>query len=148
MSLTRSVVTWVLGAFLCTEFSASADDKAEKAPTLEGVWVVAKYEWNGEALPKKDWFTKSMEFKGEKVRIKQLDMLDKLETKEYKFKTDPKATPMEIDIGEGLEGSVGIYKFEKDKLIISLLSKQFTRPKEFVSKKDTGFVVLTLERAK
>lgn len=147
MSLTRPVLAWLFCGFICVEL-APADDKTEKAPTLEGKWVVTKYEWNGEALPKKDWFTKSMEFKGDKVKIKEVDMLGTLVTNEYKLKIDAKAMPMEIDMDKDTQGSVGIYKFEKDKLIISSLSKLFPRPKDFVSKKDSGNVVLTLERAK
>jgi uncharacterized protein (TIGR03067 family) len=138
----------ILGCALMSMMAtALGDDKADKAPSLEGKWVVTKMELAGEDSPKESWTIKSFEFKGDKVKL--VESLTTDETKEYKLKLDTKAMPMEMDIGTDGFGKDCIYKFEKDKLIISLVTKQLNeRPKEFKSKKGDLFLVLTLERAK
>jgi uncharacterized protein (TIGR03067 family) len=123
--------------------SPAADDKP---PALDGKWKVIKVELRGEELPTLAWTIQAFEFKGQKVKLTESIVL-KEETKEYPLKLDPKATPMKMDIGMGATAKDCIYKFQKDKLIISVGGKQL-RPKTFDSKKDNFFPVFTLERAK
>ena len=118
----------------------------EKAPTLDGKWKVVKAEMRGEDLPVDSSPIRQFEFNGKQAKLSE-SLFGKVEVKEYKLKLDPKATPMTMDIGEGGFGKDCIYKFEKDKLVIALISKQFRkRPTEFKTKKDDSFIVFTLER--
>ncbi len=72
-------------------------------------------------------------------------------TEEGSFKIDAKKSPAEIDITplatEKDRNVVGIYKFEKDTLILCI-AMAGERPKKFESPEGSRIMLITLERAK
>jgi uncharacterized protein (TIGR03067 family) len=137
-----------LAVFAAGLVFASISLADEKAPTLDGKWKVVKAEMGGEDLPVDRAPIRQFEFNAKQAKLSEA-LFGKVEMKEYKLKLDLKATPMAMDIGEGGTGKDCIYKFEKDNLIIALVSKQFRkRPTEFKTTKGDSFIVFTLERDK
>jgi uncharacterized protein (TIGR03067 family) len=71
-------------------------------------------------------------------------------SEEGTYKADAKKNPAEVDLlpPKGEERAMlGIYKFEKDKLILCL-ARGGDRPKKFESPEGTEVMLITLERAK
>lgn len=130
----------------------SSDDKPQAAgakhPPLDGRWKVVKTEMFGEDLPPDSAGIREMEFSGERVTLTEV-WGGKAEKVEHTLKLDPTKTPMVMDIGGVGTGKNCIYKFEGDKLVVALVTKQSGQsPTEFKTTKTTNFLLFTLERAK
>ena len=128
---------------------AAADD----AKRIEGTWKVTALEADGMKAPPKVFEGGRWIFKGSELLFETPG--EKSEGKTA-VKLDPGKTPKHIDL-VGLEGPQkgkklqGIYKFEKDRLVICLRDEGAAkkgRPTEFKTEADSGLGMITLERVK
>jgi uncharacterized protein (TIGR03067 family) len=133
---------------LAVVVAAPGKDAPKKdAPTLVGEWVPTEALQGGKPdLPPAGT---SIAFTADgKVLMKGGNAA---KPEEGTYKIDAKKNPAEIDLTppEKEKGPtiLGIYKFEKDKLIICL-TMAGERPKEFASPAGSQLMLITLERAK
>ncbi len=110
---------------------------------IQGTWVVEKAEYGGNEFPQK--MTTTITFTGEKVVWLRNTML-----REGTFKLDPAKDPRQIDwtLGEFVPRKLaGIYRWEGDKLILSMGSEyEDRRPTAFATKEKETHWVYTLKR--
>ena len=132
---------------LAVVVAAPGKDAPKKdMPTLVGEWVPTEALQGGKPdLPPAGT---SIVFTADgKVLMKEGNAA---KPEEGTYKIDAKKNPAEIDITPpAKEGGavIGIYKFEKDKLIICI-TMGGERPKEFASPAGSQLMLITLERAK
>ena len=126
---------------------ATKDKPKNESPSLVGEWVPTKAVRGGK-LDNAPPGTR-MIFKADGKALFKDGNRDKIEEGAYKI--DPKKKPAEIDIfppaTEKDVNVVGIYKFEKGKLILCL-AMGGSRPKKFASPDGSQIMLITLERAK
>jgi uncharacterized protein (TIGR03067 family) len=120
---------------------------------FEGSWKVTALETNGKSAPAEALQGMRWTFKGSEVRF--ADPGEEPGGRSA-ITLDPGKTPRHIDL-VGQEGpekgktAHGIYKLEKDRLVICLRDAKTAskgRPQEFKTEAGSGLGMITLERAK
>jgi uncharacterized protein (TIGR03067 family) len=141
--------TMMLGLALSLSAPAPKEaPKKEAPPSIDGVWVVEKFEGPGpkEVAPGSVTFA----FKDGTIDISEGGVGKKGESAQ--FTIDYKKTPIEIDIspsrgGQGPDKKVlGIVKFEKEKMTLCFSKDGGTRPTEFTG--DKGAVCIIFNKQK
>lgn len=138
-------------------FGLRADDAkpkpADEVKLLEGDWKVVALESNSKRAPAAVLEGMRWSFKGSEVRF--ADAGEELGDKSS-VKLDASQSPKHIDL-VALEGatkgmkSEGIYKLEKDRLVICLRDSKAAkkgRPEKFETEKGSELGLITLERVK
>lgn len=137
----------LLAAFALVTFAAAPVPKEPpKAPveSIEGEWKLVEFVKEGR--PRENEQITTMTFKAGKLTI-----ADGKRDETATYTLDPKATPFAIDLKpeKGRNETVkGIYKIEKDKLVICFSMDGADRPKEFKSEPNTKTGMFTLARVK
>ena len=120
---------------------AARIDETDQAK-LAGKWTVETFEYNGNAVERlKDAIR---EFKDGKYSL-TLKMGDEIEGS---LKLDSTKTPKQIDLDVNGRTLKGIYELDGDTLKMSYNLGAEERPTEFVSKPDTGLVLVIHKRKK
>jgi uncharacterized protein (TIGR03067 family) len=143
----------ILAFTLIAPIARSDAPKADEMKKLEGEWQAVEVEINGKKRTNDDDEVKKLRvvIKGNNMTIRSSDGAGAERKKT--FKIDPSKSPKEIDI-TSLDGqekdqiAAGIYKFEKDRLIICIpnFKDPTVRPKEFKAGADDGVLLVVLER--
>ena len=84
MTSTRAALGLLLAGLLLVGNavrSPAADDKTDKAPSLDGKWKVTKAELGGEELPMTAWSIQAFEFSEKKAKLTE-SLLGDVETKD------------------------------------------------------------------
>jgi uncharacterized protein (TIGR03067 family) len=123
------------------------DDPKKDAPSLIGEWVPTMALRGGK--PDMPPAGTSITFTAEgKLLLKEGNQA---KAEEGTYKTDPKKDPAEIDLvppqTEKGPPASGIYKFEKDTLILCI-AMGTDRPKKFESPEGSEIMLITLSRVK
>lgn len=138
------LVALALGSFV----AAPVPKEPPKPVGIEGEWKIVEFVKNGRPREKGP---ATMTIKGDKMTIS-----DGKRDEIAAITLDPKTNPATIDIRPEKNGNPappdkvvkGIYKIEKDKLIICYSMDDAERPKEFKSDPDSKTGMFTLERVK
>ena len=122
---------------------ADTKDAKKDNELVQGTWTATEMVRNGEAVPKDDVGKFQLIIKGDKYTFKsnEGDM-------EGTFKFDPATNPKSIDVTPaGSETVKGIYSVtdKEFKLCVALAGE---RPKEFVSKADSGCILMVMKKDK
>jgi uncharacterized protein (TIGR03067 family) len=138
-------VQWFAAAVGCAvlliPFAAARAADADQ-PKLQGKWTVESFEYNGNPIEMlKDAVR---EFKDNKYTLKPKngDVIDGMAT------IDSSKKPKEIDLEVNGRTLRGIYEFDGDTLKMSYNLIDGKRPTEFVSKPESGLVLVIHKRAK
>ena len=117
----------------------AADTDQEK---LQGKWTVQSFEYNANPVAMMKDATR--EFKDSKYSLtpKVGDVI------EGTVKLDPDKKPKMIDLDVNGRILKGIYELDGDTLKMCYILTDGERPTEFVSKPDTGVILITHKRAK
>lgn len=117
---------------------------------LQGTWQLHSQEHGGKKSPMKEVASITLE-----VKEAQFTVRDGLEVKEdaavqvLRSKSKPASIDIKITAGPDLDKIIkGIWKLERDNLIICLAEPGKERPKEFAGKEGTGHTLLGFTRAK
>jgi uncharacterized protein (TIGR03067 family) len=130
-----------------------AKDRTDDAKRLEGTWKVVALEADGRQAPPEELKGGSWSIKGSEVQFTEPRQKP---AGKAAVKLDPAKDPKHIDL-VGLDGPQkgkkiqGIYKFEKNRLVICLRGPEAPekgRPKKFMTEADSGLGMITLERVK
>jgi uncharacterized protein (TIGR03067 family) len=129
-----------------------AADKAKKEapkPDLErlmGRWIVVSGESDGTAAPENVLKQARMIFQGDRLTASSANG----KTDVLRFKIDPSAKTKTIDITHEKKRQtiLGIYALDGDRLKLCLGAPGSARPREFVTKKGSGVLLLVLDREK
>lgn len=142
-NILKPIAIAVLAAFVAAPVRAE-DDPKKVQESLQGEWKAVEFNIGGKAAPLENIKGMKAVFKGNQLSI----IMGKSEPEESTFTLNPKANPPEIDDKPAARDIVmkGIYKLEKDKLILSFGLDGGDRPKEFKTGKGTLFLVF--ERVK
>jgi uncharacterized protein (TIGR03067 family) len=143
-------------ALLVVGFLVAADDpkdaKKKDLDKLQGSWIAANIEYNGEKVLGDNVKELKIVFEGDALTLKS----DASEVEKYgkaTIKLDPSTTPKTFDvtISKGDEKGTtfeGIYELDKDELKLCLKPFAKERPAKFESKADSGDVLIILKREK
>ena len=140
-----------LCVFVGLSLSAGAAPDAAKheLDKLQGKWVMAELEVNGEKVPAEKFQASRLEIKGDRYIVNS-----GRSTHEASLKLDPTKTPKTMDMtfldGDNMgDTAEGIYKLEGDTLTICRprLPPQ-ERPTEFVTKPGTDRFIVVWKREK
>jgi uncharacterized protein (TIGR03067 family) len=138
----KALLTVATGlAFLVTAAAQDNDAavKKEKA-RLKGTWKFLSLET--EDGKKDDFESATLTFDGDKMEFKKGD-----ETKTGTYSINPAGKPKEIDLKADDKEMQGIYKFDKENLLICICpGPDQARPNEFAAK--NPYVLATLKRLK
>lgn len=134
--------------------TARADDQ-EGVKALAGKWTFIAETFDGEEVPKDVASKLSILFKADKGTMRgglakagaRWIPIVSQETYDVKLGMDDKVHTIEL-VQQGKKTITGIYKLEKDKLVLCLNFKDSTRPTAFESKPETGIAVITAEKSK
>jgi uncharacterized protein (TIGR03067 family) len=123
------------------------DDPKKDAPSLVGEWVPTTALRGGK--PDMPPAGTSITFTADgKLLLKEGNQA---KAEEGTYKTDPKKDPAEIDLvppdKEKGPPVIGIYKFEKDTLVLCVIMGT-DRPKKFESPDGSEIMLITLQRVK
>jgi uncharacterized protein (TIGR03067 family) len=144
----KATATIVLAAALCAADKPKGDAKKE-LERLQGTWVMAALEVNGEEVPRKKLVGTTLVIKGDKYIVKVKDT-----THETTIKLDPTKDPKAIDMyfpdGPELPKlSKGVYELDGDTLrICRRQAPGGERPTQIGSWPDTNLFVVTWKRKK
>jgi uncharacterized protein (TIGR03067 family) len=128
-------------AVLLIPFAAARADDADQAK-LQGKWTVESFEYNGNPIEMLKDATR--EFKDAKYTLKPKNG----DVIEGTAKIDSSKKPKEIDLEVNGRTLRGIYEIDGDTLKMSYNLNDGPRPTEFVSKPDSGLVLVIHKRAK
>lgn len=130
-----------------------SDDVKDDLKLLQGQWKVVALEADGKQAPKE-----AIEAMHVRIKGSEFEGVDPGEASGEKatIKLDSSKSPKQIDLkattgvskGKTVEG---IYKLEKDRLILCLRGPEAAekgRPKDFKTEADSGLGLMTLERIK
>jgi len=113
---------------------------------IQGEWRVTHFEEEGDvkAVPPEKLKSMRYVFSGGKAAIK----IDGKVRAEGKFKLDSGKDPKHIDLDYGDGNTPGIYKLEGGRLTICCpaFRRETPRPKEFKTQKESGTMLMKLER--
>ena len=149
----RRQITYCFAILIECAFGLRADEpkpqSADEVKLLAGEWKVVALESNGKKAPAMELEGMRWSFAGAEVRF--ADPGEEFGGKSS-VKLDAKQSPKHIDL-VALEGpakgmtSQGIYKLDKDQLVICLSAKK-GRPEKFTAEAGSELSVITLERVK
>jgi uncharacterized protein (TIGR03067 family) len=142
----RFGVSAVFVAALVAAGTAGAGDTARKElERFRGTWKVAKAEEGGRPAPDERVQGTRITFAGDKLTMKERD-----HTEELTIRIDPGKKPatIDFDLGKGKPAIPGIYKFEKDQLVLCFDNDGKARPQAFASPEGSSLSLLFLERTK
>jgi uncharacterized protein (TIGR03067 family) len=124
----------------------AADKPDDDAKAIQGSWQMKHMEEEGEKAPPDQVKDFVFVFDGDKSSMNYQGSV----SYEGKFKLDPSATPKQIDIILKEGTMQGIYKLDKDGLMICAPASKDnkTRPKEFATKAGSKTMLMVLERQK
>lgn len=136
----------LIGLALSLSAPATKDAPKKETPSLVGEWIPTQAVRGGK--PDVPPPGTSLTFKADGKMIMKEGKRERKD--EGTYKAYAKKDPAEIDIsppGGGEEKILGIYKFEKNTLILCI-AREGERPKKFESPDGTQTMLITLERAK
>jgi uncharacterized protein (TIGR03067 family) len=137
----------VVLALLASGARGGDGDAAKKElKRFEGTWKVLKLEEGGDPAPADEVQKTELIFAGDKITVK-----GPKGDEEARFTVDPSKKPAHIDIrpSKGQKLVQGIYKFEKDQLILCFtMAKDAMRPTTFASSQKPRTTLAVLQRAK
>ncbi|HJZ91376.1 MAG TPA: TIGR03067 domain-containing protein [Gemmataceae bacterium] len=136
----------MIGLVVVVAAPAKKEEPKKDAPSLVGEWYPESAVRGGK--PDNPPEGTSITFTAEGKCLLKEGKREKVE--DATFKADPKKDPAEIDITlpeKGDHAIAGIYKFEKDTLILCI-AMGADRPKEFASPAGSEVMLITLKRAK
>ena len=140
----HAVVIVAAGLLLAANKPSSDEGVKKELSKMEGTWVAVSAERDGEKRSKDDIKDLKFVVKGDKWSIT-------LDGQEYQgtLKIDPTKTPKESDsIMEDGQTVKAIYKVDDKHLTLCWRGPGEDRPKEFVSKPDSGINLVVFKRAK
>ncbi len=140
----HAVVIVAAGLLLAANKPSSDESVKNELSKMEGTWIAVSAERDGEKRSKDDIKDLKFVVKGDKWSIT-------LEGQEYQgtLKIDPTKTPKESDsIMEDGQIVKAIYKVDDKHLTLCWRGPGEDRPKEFVSKPDSGINLVVFKRAK
>ena len=134
--LTVLAVVFLMGA-------AAKDDKEKNK--LDGTWIMASGERDGEPAPED--FVKGFKLiiKGEKVTV---HIGDQTEEGTFRLDNDKKPKHMTYVPANGTPNRNGIYELDGDKLKICMSRPDGDRPTEFSTKAGSNCMLFNLKREK
>jgi uncharacterized protein (TIGR03067 family) len=120
---------------------ARAADAAEDQKNLQGKWNVESFDFNGQPVEALKGAVR--EFTDDKYTLTPVsgDVFTGI------VKLDPGKTPKQIDLELNDRTLKGIYEIDGDTLKLSYRLEGDERPTEFVSKPDSGVVLVVHKRA-
>jgi uncharacterized protein (TIGR03067 family) len=141
------LVALVAGVWLALAASPGPGADADK-DELQGVWVAASMEINGERAPAKEVERTRFTFKGEKLVLRHSK--DEGKEVEATFKADPKKSPRHLDITIKNKTLHGIYEVKGDQLKVCYETgdKPENRPTKFATNKEEELVLIVFKRQK
>jgi len=140
----HAVVIVAAGLLLAANKPSSDESVKNELSKMAGTWIAVSAERDGEKRSKDDIKDLKFVVKGDKWAIT-------LEGQEYQgtLKIDPTKTPKESDsIMEDGQIVKAIYKVDDKHLTLCWRGPGEDRPKEFVSKADSGINLVVFKRAK
>ena len=140
----HAVVIVAAGLLLAANKPSSDESVKNELSKMEGTWIAVSAERDGEKRSKDDIKDLKFVVKGDKWAIT-------LEGQEYQgtLKIDPTKDPKESDsIMEDGQTVKAIYKVDDKHLTLCWRGPGEDRPKEFVSKADSGINLVVFKRAK
>src|SRR5262245_45313002 len=129
------------------------DDAKDDPKRIQGTWSLVAMETNGEKAPeeriKKE--ASKLVISADKITVRRADRADK--PLEFAYKIDPTKKPKTMDVifGDGPrkgETQHGIYELDGDTLKVCGSDRKDDRPAEFVTKPDSGHMLMILKRDK
>ena len=129
----------------CVFVSASQVQADAELDKFQGTWQVTKASSGGKDAPEKEVAKMVITFKDDQAIPKDNP------TDVAKIKLDPVKKPAEIDFTDkDKKVNKGVYRFiDKDTLEICMnLTDEAARPKDFVSPKDSTYIILVMKRMK
>jgi uncharacterized protein (TIGR03067 family) len=145
----KSTAIIVLATALCVAADRPKADAKKELDRLQGTWVMAALEVNGEEVPRKKLEGTTLVIKGDRYIVKVKDT-----THETTIKVDPRKDPRAIDMyfpdGSNLPKlSKGVYDLDGDTLrICRHQAPGGERPTQVGSRPDTNLFVVTWKRKK
>jgi uncharacterized protein (TIGR03067 family) len=139
-----AVVIVAAGLLVAADKSNKDDAVKKELSKMEGVWIAVSAERDGEKRSKDEIKDLKFTVKGDKWAIN-------LDGQEYQgtLKIDPTKTPKESDsIMEDGQIVKAIYEVENGHLKLCWRGPGEDRPKEFVSKADSGINLVIFKRSK
>jgi uncharacterized protein (TIGR03067 family) len=134
----------IVGLVLAAPGVKDPPKKAEP-PSIVGEWVIEEMIVGGKAAPAGATDGMSIEFKADgKVQIR----FNGQGAKEGTYKTVPGKDVSEIDLTTGTDTAPGLFKIEKDKLVLCIddRGKGAARPAGFESPAGSRVMLMTLKR--
>lgn len=124
----------------------TGEKSGDDSKSIQGAWRCVNFVQNGKKEPEDQFKRLSYVFIGDKLRTKYEDK----EVGEAQFKLDSSTNPRQIDVNHKEDPLIGIYRLAGDKLTICACPAKANkkRPTEFASTRDTGSILIMLERQK
>jgi uncharacterized protein (TIGR03067 family) len=146
----------LIGSAFCLSSLLADDAKPQQDVAFkpfDGAWKVVALEADGKAEPEEAIKGMRCWFKGSEVQFADADEKSR---ERASVKLDSSKSPKQVDfvVLEGADKGKtiqGIFKFEKDRLVICLRDAEAAekgRPKEFKTEANSGLGMMTLERVK
>ncbi|HEY7155708.1 MAG TPA: TIGR03067 domain-containing protein [Gemmataceae bacterium] len=139
----------LVGFALLVAAEPARDDAAVDLKKLQGTWIMAELEINGQQVPEEKRKDTILVLKNDKYIIKI-----KNKTYETTFKLDPSKDPKEIDMffpdgPNAPKVSKGIYRLDGDTFqLCRAQAPGEDRPRDFVTTADSGLFVVVWKRQK
>jgi uncharacterized protein (TIGR03067 family) len=139
----------LVGFALLVAAEPARDDAAVDLKKLQGTWIMAELEINGQQVPEEKRKDTILVLKNDKYIIKI-----KNKTYETTFKLDPSKDPKEIDMffpdgPNAPKVSKGIYRLDGDTFqLCRAQAPGEDRPRDFVTTADSGLFVVAWKRQK
>jgi uncharacterized protein (TIGR03067 family) len=146
MAMGRGTLAAVAFGLVCTGAFGGGGAAGKQQARLQGTWKVLKMQQDGRPAPADEVQKTRLVVAGDKLTVTVEGTPDEVAT----FTLDPSQKPAAIDIRPAKEKKVvrGIYKFEKDQLLICFAKDGKERPKEFASSQDARTTLVVLDRVK
>jgi uncharacterized protein (TIGR03067 family) len=131
---------------LCLAADSPKEAAKKDQKKLQGDWVLASGERNGEKFPEEVAKSMKRTIAGDKFTVTRNDEAVAKGT----FTLDPSKKPKAIDVKvEGTDQSIhGIYELDGDTFKMCYAAPGKERPKEFTTKADSGHTLAVWKRAK
>jgi len=132
--------------------AASPQDADADLKKLQGEWIMASLEYDGQASPEENVKRFRRKVDGAKYTV-TITKGDDVQTVKGSFKLDPSKKPKAVDVttkdGEGNEITIlGIYELDGDTHKVCMAPKDQPRPTDFNSSEGSGRTVIVWKRAK
>lgn len=131
---------------------ASTQDAAEDVKKLQGEWVMASLEYDGQSSPEENVKRFRRKVDGAKYTV-TITKGDDVQTVKRTFKVDPSKKPKAVDVTtKDKEGNditiLGIYEVDGDTHKVCMAPKDQPRPTDDTSSEGSGRTVIVWKRAK